>query len=108
PPHFTVEAQHPSLVCRRVDGAATNACASIDEGQLMVFLQEDHHAVRQLHAQWLLRLERRQRRSLNLVPGLDLRGAEACEQKDKAEQHLYETRLGTFLQGAPRSVGELL
>jgi hypothetical protein len=51
----------------------------------MIFLEKDHHAVRQLNTNRFLRLERRQRWRLNLVPGFDLGGAEADKQQYKAE-----------------------
>src|SRR5271167_2629451 len=67
----------------------------------MVFLQKDHHAVGQLHSYRLLRLERRQRRRLHLVPRLDLRRAPHHGHQHKAEQRLRKTRLADSHYSAP-------
>ena len=69
-PDLAVEIGEAGLVGGLGDGAAANARGRGDQRQLVIGLQEDHHAVGQLNASRLLRLERRQRRRLNLVPGL--------------------------------------
>src|SRR5262245_14513123 len=46
----------------------TNARQGIDDGELMILLQKDHHSVGQLNPFWFLRVERMQCRNWNLLP----------------------------------------
>jgi hypothetical protein len=48
--------------------SAANARRAVDQRQFMIFLQEDHHAVGELNALGLRRMETRQSRNRNLLP----------------------------------------
>ena len=49
-----INGHHAGLVGRRVDGPAANLGDRGDQRQLVIRLQEDHHAIRQLNANRLL------------------------------------------------------
>src|SRR5438552_18735440 len=53
---------------------------------MVIFLKKDHHPVRQLDAFGLLRMKRRQRRNLALLPFGSLRGCAANHRNYKDEQ----------------------
>src|SRR3954453_18755015 len=67
-PDFAVDVDQADLARGLIDRSAANARSSADHGQLMIFLQEDDHAVRKFDAFGLLRLERGQRTNRNLLP----------------------------------------
>ena len=92
-PDLAVEIGEPGLVRRFGDRAATDARGRIDQRQLVVLLEKDHHAVGQLNADRLLGREGRQRGRLNLVPGFDLGGREGGEQQNKSRK--WPARNGT-------------
>ena len=71
-PRLAVHRDQANLRSRRFAVSATNQNGSIDERKLMVFLQENDEAIRELDAAGLDRLERVQWRDGNLLPRLGL------------------------------------
>jgi hypothetical protein len=68
PPDFAVDIQHSDFTRRFGTRAAADARGAINEGEFMVLLQEDDHAIRQLNAFGLLRMECGQWRNRDLLP----------------------------------------
>src|SRR5216684_192688 len=69
-PHFAIDVSQPRLVRRNRALAAANASGAVDGRQLVVFLKKNHHAIRQLDALRLRRMELWQLRNRYLLPGL--------------------------------------
>ena len=80
-PDFSVDVDQSRFVAGFVDRSAANAGGAINERQFMIFLEEDHHAVRELDPLRLLRLEDRELRDGNLLPALGLRGQKSWDEK---------------------------
>src|SRR6202044_1711859 len=72
-PYLSVNIRESSFVLRFVHRSAANSRCAIDERQFVIFLKEDHQAVRQFEPFRLLRFEDRQLRNGNLLPALSLR-----------------------------------
>ena len=75
-PGLAVESDEAGFGRVFVSRAAGDEHGTVDEGQLMVFLQEDHDAVFELDAFGLLRMEGVEGRNGDLLPGLGLLGGE--------------------------------
>src|SRR5208282_6412491 len=88
-PDFPVHVQHSDLVRGFRTRSATDACGAIDDREFMVFLQKDHHAVRQLETLGLLRVKCGQGRNRDLLPigglGCSSRGYRAEESHNRKE-----------------------
>ena len=66
-PNVAVHRDHAGFLGRFIARSTAHTNGSPDQRQLMVHLQKDNHAVRQLNAFRLLRFERRQYRNLDLA-----------------------------------------
>jgi hypothetical protein len=69
-PDVGIGGDHADFVCGLFTGTAANADGAIDQRKLVIFLKENHHAIGQLNAPWLLRLELVQWWDRNLLPGV--------------------------------------
>src|SRR5579871_2160749 len=67
-PHVSIERYHTDFGRRFFTRSATDADGAIDQRQLVVFLKENHHSIRQLYTARLLWLELMQRRNGNFLP----------------------------------------
>ena len=67
-PDFAVDFQHSNFACGFRTRPSADACDAINDREFMVFLKEDHHAIRQFDALRLLWMKRRQRWNRNLLP----------------------------------------
>src|SRR6266702_667603 len=85
-PHFAVNFNQTDFIRRLRPYAAANAGDAVNQWQFVIFLKKDHHPVRQLDAFGLLRMKRRQRWNLDLLPFGSLRGCAANHRNQKDEQ----------------------
>ena len=76
-PCLAIDASEPGLGGLFVSRAAGDENRAIDEGELVVFLEEDNNAILQLNAFGLLRLEVVEFWDGDLFPGLRLLGGES-------------------------------
>src|SRR5258708_19723284 len=67
-PGLSIDRHEANFGVGFIAAAASNQDGAVDEGQLVVLLQEDHQAVRELDAPRLHWLERMQRTNRNLLP----------------------------------------
>ncbi len=88
-PDFAVNIEQSGLTRRFGTRPAADARDTINDGKFMVFLQEDHHAIRQFDALGLLRMKCRQSRNGDLLPIAGLRRgsrkSRASENQDRKE-----------------------
>ena len=85
-PTGRINRHHPRLRRRLCTGSALDQSGPADQRQLMIFLKKDNHPVRQLNARRFLRLELRQGRNRDLLPGL-LREGDAADGDGEANRY---------------------
>src|SRR5262249_17488746 len=68
-PYFAIDIHQTRLFNRDRTTAAANSCNSVDERELVILLQKNHHTVRQHNALRLRRVKGGQRRDRNIFPG---------------------------------------
>src|SRR5207253_2951917 len=81
-PDLTVDLRQARLRRGFIACTPPDTRCAFDQGQLVIFLEKDHHAVRQLHAARFLGMKSGKRRDVDLAPIGHLR---ACP-RHKAEQ----------------------
>src|SRR5439155_24137246 len=67
-PHFAVDINQANFTRRFFSRPAADSGSAIDQRQSTIFLETDHHAIRQLNSLRLLWLEGAQRTNRNLPP----------------------------------------
>ncbi len=94
-PDVTVNVDESDLARGLVVRAPADTGRGIDQWQLMIFLQEDHHAIRELNTLGLLRFERRERRDWYFLPvrclacNVGRRDDDDCAEKQSEEDPLH-------------------